>query len=66
MGKTYRRAGDDDGHRKKPKNHNHSSGKKLGGMKIINDVWEGDEDFFDDQVSIQDKIVINRTSDDFA
>lgn len=65
MGKTYRRSSDDDHNRKKPKHHNHTNGKKLGGMRIINDRYTVvDEDFFDDNVKIEDDIVLNKTRDD--
>ena len=63
MGKTYRRSGDDDGRRMKLKNHRHIEGKKASGMRIISDIFEGD-DIFDDEVNIRDEIVINKTRDE--
>jgi hypothetical protein len=64
MGKTYRHTGDEDSRRKNAKNHNHSSGKKTSGMRIINDIYDdGDDDFFKDDVKIEDVIVINKNGD---
>lgn len=66
MGKTYRRDGrgyDEKQSGKKGKHHTHSNGKKYGGMRVINSPY-GDDDFFDDDVEIQDDIVINITRDE--
>ena len=49
MGKTYRRSGDDDGPRKKPKHHGHANGKRSGGMRIVNNHYEDEDDYFDDE-----------------
>lgn len=61
MGKTYRRSSEEGLNRKKPKNHNHSNNKKLGGMRIIN-MYE--EELFDDEVEMQDNLIINKSSDE--
>ena len=63
MGKTYRQARDDDGRRMKLKNHRHTEGRKSSGMRIITDIFEGD-DIFDDEVNITESIVINKTRDE--
>ena len=63
MGKTYRRNPDDDGRQRKPKRPNHSSGKRSGGMRVINDIFE-DDDSFEDDVDIHDEIVIDLSSAD--
>jgi hypothetical protein len=63
MGKTYRKHPDEDGRQRKPKHH--TSGKRTGGMKIVNGYYdEDDDDFFDDEVGIEDHIVTELTSDD--
>lgn len=67
MGKTYRQPKQFDDERQvkgKRKHPNHANGKKSGGMRIINDPFVDDDDFFDDDVSITDKIIINKFSDD--
>lgn len=68
MGKTYRHSqskfDDDRSGKKKGKHPNHASGKKSGGMRIINDPFGEDDDYFDDDVTITDEIVINKFSDE--
>lgn len=69
MGKTHRHQGNtkfDDAHKqgRGGKHHTHSNNKKTGGMRIINDIYDEEDDYFDDDVSVQDSIVINKTSDD--
>lgn len=66
MGKTFRRNPETESSvKKKPKNHNHTNGKKLGGMKLVNGFQDwAEDDYFDDEVSIRDTIVINKFSDD--
>lgn len=67
MGKTYRR-GDgrdyDDGRSKQRKGKlaDHSSGKRFGGMKVVNAVYDEDDDFLDD-VSIDDEITFDLRRD---
>lgn len=67
MGKTYRHAKqfDDERSNKNRSKPGHANGKKTGGMRIINDPFlDQDDDYFDDDVSITDEIVINKYSDD--
>jgi hypothetical protein len=67
MGKTYRQPAhkfDDDRTPRKGKNPSHSNGRKLGGMRIINDIYDENDDYLDDEVNITDHIVINKYSDD--
>lgn len=69
MGKTFRHHGNskfDDERRqgRAGKRSNHASGRKSGGMKIVNSVYdEDDEDLFDDDVEITDEIELNITSE---
>ena len=67
MGKTFRQPQhkyDDDRSVNKNKKHPaHASGKKSGGMRIINDPF-GDDDYFDDEVNMMDEVVINKYSDE--
>jgi len=67
MGKTYRHQAntkfDDERGSRRGKHHNHSNGKKSNGMRVINDVFDETDDYFDDEVSMQDTIVINKTSE---
>lgn len=63
MGKTYKkqpRRFDDDYHSKRSGSHRHVSGKRTGGMPILNNVDEDDfdDDYFDDEVEITDEIYI--------
>ena len=66
MGKTYRKqVSSYDDEKKSGKafsgQSKHSNNKKLGGMRIINDAFEDDdEDYFDDTVQTTDSIVINK------
>ena len=68
MGKTFRQPQhkyDDDQSVKKNKKHPaHTSGRKSGGMRIINDIYDENDDYFDDDVNIMDDIVINKYSDE--
>ena len=67
MGKTYRQPPhkfDDDKAPRKGKNPSHASGRKSGGMRIINDIYDENDDFFDDDVNITEHIVINKYSDE--
>lgn len=67
MGKTYRQPAhkfDDERTPRKGKNPSHANGRKSGGMRIINDVYDENDDYFDDDISITDTIVINKFSDD--
>lgn len=61
MGKTYRHSSDGDNRGKKPK-HYHNN-KQSNGMKIVN-YYEDEDDFFDDDVDIEDHIVINKTREE--
>lgn len=63
MGKTYRRAPEQEHNRKKPKHLNHSNNKKLGGMRVVNRFNEEDDDYFDDEVNIKDEIIINKNGE---
>jgi len=65
MGRTFRRQpSQDDKQGHSGKQHKHSNGKKLGGMRIITDSL--DEDEFDDGVYFRDEIIIelNKDSDE--
>ena len=67
MGKTYRQPShkfDDERAARKGKHPSHANGRKSGGLRIINDVFDEDDDFFDDDINITDTIVINKFSDD--
>lgn len=69
MGKTYSHSqnkyDDDRPFKRGKKTPNHASGKKSGGMRIINDPFlDEDEDYFDDDISITDSIVINKYRDE--
>ena len=67
MGKTYRhqpqKFDDERNSGRSGKHSGHSNNKKQGGMRIINDVYDENDDFFDDEVSVTDQISINRSSD---
>lgn len=69
MGKTFRRGesktfDDDRQLHRKGKPTNHANGRKTGGMKVINQPFNDlDEDYFDDDVGIADRIVINKYSE---
>jgi len=64
MGKTYRKQksyDDEKQHSNKGGNHpRHSNNKKIGGMRLINDVFDEDENYFDENVRTTDSIVINK------
>lgn len=64
MGKTYRNFSDDDSRRKKSKQPRHTDGKRSGGMKVVNNFYDEGDDYFDDGVSIEDTIVINKSRDE--
>lgn len=71
MGKTYRKGDgqksyfDDDRPKQKSKHPNHASGRKTHGMKIVNRVYEDDEDdYFDDEVQVTDEITLNTKRED--
>lgn len=69
MGKTFRqpqhKSEDEQTFKRGKKSLGHTSGKKLGGMRIINDPFFGEgDDYFDDDVNMTDDIVINKYSDD--
>lgn len=66
MGKTYRQPAHkfEDDKPRKGKNPGHTNGRKLGGMRIINDIYDENDDYFDDDVKITEHIVINKYSDD--
>lgn len=67
MGKTYRQPPhkfDDENQQGRKKHPSHTSGRKSGGMRIINDVFDENDDYFDDDINITDTIVINKFSDD--
>ena len=56
MGKTYRRIADGESKynaTRKPKQPGHANGRRTGGMRIINDVYE---DEYIDNVSMDDDI----------
>lgn len=66
MGRTFRKENrdfDDKQSGRKGKHHNHSNNRKSGGMRIINDVYDEDDDYFDDEVGVTDEIFINKYSD---
>ena len=66
MGKTYRQPPhkfDDERTARKGKHPSHANGRKSGGMRIINDVYDETDDFFDDEVNITEDVVINKYSD---
>jgi len=69
MGKTYRHYNnspfdDDRKQGRGGKRHSHASGRKLGGMKIVNGVYdEDDDDSFNDEVGITDEIELNKYSE---
>ena len=64
MGKTYRKQTSYDDEKQSNRSGGqprHSNNKKLGGMRIINDAFDDeDEDYFDDNVQTTDSIVINK------
>lgn len=65
MGKTYRQQGskfDDERNNRRGKHAGHANGRKSGGMRIINHVYDEEDEFFDDDVIIEDEITINKTS----
>lgn len=62
MGKTYKHQGsrfeeDRPGLHKKPPRH--ANNRKQGGMRILNDHQDEDDDYFDDDVDIADDITLN-------
>lgn len=66
MGKTYRRGDgkgrydDDRQGSRKGKHPSHANNRKNGGMRILNEpVDVDDDDFFDDGVEISDEIELN-------
>jgi hypothetical protein len=66
MGKTYRKnSSGDDRASNAGKNRNHANGKKTGGMRTLNSYVEEeddyDEDTFNDDVGVSDKIQIRHT-----
>lgn len=65
MGKTYRnnntRRFEDGGRR--PKAFDPTSTKRQSGVKIIKQIYDQDDDYFDDDVDVRDDVVINRNSD---
>jgi hypothetical protein len=66
MGKTFRKMPgqyDEDRSDRRGKAPRHASGRKHGGMKVINNPLD-DNDYFDDDVYIDDEITINKSSDD--
>lgn len=68
MGKTYRHYGstkfDDDRRQGRAgKRVNHAIGRKSGGMRIISNLYEEDDDLFNDGVKISDEIELNKTSE---
>jgi hypothetical protein len=69
MGKTFRKMTgqfDDDSRKPHGKALRHASGRKHGGMRIINDPFPDDDDYFDDDVSVEDVIIINKSSDEHS
>ena len=67
MGRTFRKENrdyDDKQSGRKGKHHNHSNNKKSGGMRIINDIYDEDDDLFDDEVYVTDSIRINKNGED--
>lgn len=61
MGRTFRketRDYDEKQSGRKGKHHSHSNNRKTGGMRIINDFYDDDDDLFDDEVHVTDKIDI--------
>lgn len=66
MGKTFRKMPgqyDDERTERRGKAPRHANGRKHGGMKLINNPLEEDDDSFDDDVYIDDEITINKFSD---
>lgn len=69
MGKTYRHYANTkfDDERKQGrsgKRASHASGRKSGGMKIVNNIIsDEDDDLFDDDVEITDEIELNMMSE---
>lgn len=67
MGKTYRHQAEFDdnrGNRKGARHRGHSNNKKLGGMRIVNEYDDQDlDDLLEDDVSVEDRLVINKTSE---
>lgn len=64
MGKTVRHQPSfDDEHQgsRRGKHHRHANNRKTGGMKYINVYEEDEDDIFDDDVTIEDEIIINKT-----
>jgi hypothetical protein len=68
MGKTYRHGkrgyDEDDRGSRRGKHHGHSNGRKSGGMRVINGPLDDEDDYFDDDVQINDQIYINKYSED--
>lgn len=64
MGKTYRKPipkyDEEKQQGRRGKHHVHSNNHKSGGMKLIIDL---NDDLFDDEVEISDKITINKVGD---
>ena len=67
MGKTYKRQpskyDEDKQGGRKGKHSGHSNNRRTGGLKIIVNEHE-DDDYFDDDVYMQDSIVINKYRDE--
>jgi hypothetical protein len=69
MGKTFRKMTsqfDDESRKPRGKAPRHASGRKHGGMRVINNPFPDDDDFFEDDVSVEDEIIINKSSDDHS
>lgn len=67
MGRTFRketRDYDDKQSGRNGKHHSHSNTKKSGGMRIINDLYDDEDDFFHDEVHITDSIRINKNGEE--
>lgn len=66
MGRTFRKENRDFDEKqsgRKAKHHGHTNNKKSGGMRIINDIYDEDDDIFDDEVHITDSITINKNGE---
>ena len=67
MGRTFRKENRDYDEKqsgRKGKHHSHSNNRKTGGMRIIKDFYDDDDDLFDDEVHVTDKIRINKNGED--
>lgn len=64
MGRTYRnnnasRFDEESKSGRKAKHSGHSNNKRSGGMRVLNDPFGEDEDYFDDDVYMDDEIELN-------